>query len=372
MNSELEQKTQRLVEMLEREGLDAVLLNAQHNFAWLTGGGSNGVDSSRENGVATLLVTRDGRRFVLTSVIESGRMLAEELPSGGFELIDFSWQDEKANGALVVERVRSVLGGTARLGSDLTFTSEVPVIEGRIAPCRFELTPEELRRLWQLGGDAAAAMTRVATRIMPGRTEKAIAEELRHELGLGGMTSVVTLVAADERISQFRHPVPTEKIWRNTVLLVTCAKRSGLVVSLSRIVCSGAVPDELQKRTAACAEVNAAIQHATQPGTTGAEIYFAAADAYARTGFADEINLHHQGGAAGYKTREWVAHPQSREIVRANQAFAWNPSITGTKVEDTVIATAEGVEVITPTPEFPTIVTRIGGREYCSPGVLTI
>ena len=32
--------------MMAREGLGGVLLNAQHNFAWLTGGRSNGIDTS--------------------------------------------------------------------------------------------------------------------------------------------------------------------------------------------------------------------------------------------------------------------------------------------------------------------------------------
>ena len=44
--------------MLSREKFDAVLLNSQHNFAWLTGGGCNGVDLSRENGIAALMVNR--------------------------------------------------------------------------------------------------------------------------------------------------------------------------------------------------------------------------------------------------------------------------------------------------------------------------
>lgn len=186
------------------------------------------------------------------------------------------------------------------------------------------------------------------------------------------MNCVVTLAAADERISQFRHPVPTAKNWQNTVLLVTCAKRGGLIVSLSRMVTRGDAPDDLLRRTEACANVHARILNATQPGATGSEIYFAAANAYAAAGFPDEINLHHQGGAAGYKTREWVAHPESREIIRENQAFAWNPSITGTKVEDTYVATGEGLELITGAAGEPRITTQIEGRQYSSPGIITI
>src|SRR5699024_11265804 len=68
-----------------------------------------------------------------------------------------------------------------------------------------------------------------------------------------------------------------------------------------------------------------------------AELFQAAARAYADAGFASEELRHHQGGATGYRSREWIAHPQSRETVQARQAFAWNPTVTGTKVEETML-----------------------------------
>jgi antitoxin VapB len=105
---------------------------------------------------------------------------------------------------------------------------------------------------------------------------------------------------------------------------------------------------------------------------TGAELYAVASAAYKDQGFADEISKHHQGGAAGYRTRDWVAHPESKDVVRPNQAFAWNPSITGTKTEETAILTESGLEIITSTPGFPTISTFLNGREYFSPGILSL
>jgi antitoxin VapB len=154
--------------------------------------------------------------------------------------------------------------------------------------------------------------------------------------------------------------------------MVTCAKRHGLIASLSRIVCIGDVPDELKSKMEAAAYVNACLLDATRPGATGANLYAAASNAYAEKGFAGEINLHHQGGAAGYKTREWVAHPQSAEVVQADQAFAWNPSITGTKVEETCITTTDGIEIITASSDFPRTMTVLNGREYYSPGILSL
>ena len=53
--------------MLAAENLGGVLVGAQHNFAWLTAGGSNGIDTSREQGAGALLVRADGKRFVIAS-----------------------------------------------------------------------------------------------------------------------------------------------------------------------------------------------------------------------------------------------------------------------------------------------------------------
>jgi antitoxin VapB len=138
------------------------------------------------------------------------------------------------------------------------------------------------------------------------------------------------------------------------------------------MVCVDDVPGELKERTEAAAFVNSNLWNATRPGSTGAELYEVAADAYAKVGYAREINLHHQGGAAGYKTREWVAHPNSKEVVKLNQAFAWNPSISGTKIEDTVIVTDKGIENITTLGGVPKIETEIDGHIYRSPGVIII
>lgn len=350
--NELEIKTERLTQMLAESGHDAVILNAQHNFAWLTGGATNGVDLSRENGVASLLITRDCKRYLLANNIEMPRMLAEQVDAVEFEPIEFTWQDEKANGSLVLEKTKQLTGHT-RIATDTAIFADTPAIEPAITRCRAVLTSEEIERFRRLGSDTAAAMDRTIGKVSRRETEIAIAERLRIELASDGIVSVVTLVGADDRIAQFRHPVPTDRRFNTTLLLVTCAKRHGLIASLSRMVSIGEPTDELKTKTEAAAGVHAALLDATLPGTTGADLYRTASEAYAAAGFGDEIGRHHQGGATGYRTRDWVAHPACGEVVATDQAFAWNPSITGTKVEETCIVTADGIEMITSSSNVP-------------------
>jgi Xaa-Pro aminopeptidase len=358
--------------MLAAEGLGGVLLCAQHNFSWLTAGGTNGVDLSREQGACALLVRADGRRFLIASRIEMARMLEEETAGAEFEPVEYGWEEEKARPSLVADLASSLVGGGGAVGADLPLFAGLKTIEGAVARCRYSLTPPEVERFRSLGRDAGEVLGGFARTLRPGESEVEVARRMADALAARGMRSVVTLVAADERIGKFRHPVPTEKVWARVLMLVTCARRGGLTASLTRIVCAVPLPEELSRRTEAAARVNARLLAATVPGAKGSELYATGARAYAEESFAGEERLHHQGGAAGYRTRDWVAHPSSAETVQHGQAFAWNPSVTGTKVEETCVVNGEGVEVLTTSPDWPRIPVEIEGREYSSPGVLPL
>jgi antitoxin VapB len=371
-SSELIEKTRRLQEMMSRERVGGVLLNAQHNFAWLTGGGSNGIDLSRENGASYLLVRADGRRFNLANNIEMPRLLAEEISAEDFEPVEFAWEAEKASPDLVIEKAKAFLETGSELVSDVPIHGGTRAIEGLIAPCRYSLTAGEAERYRRLGADSGEILGGMAGKIAPGDTEIEIKRKVQDEMAARGINPAVLLVAADERIAGFRHPVPTEKRWKKVLLIACCAKRGGLITSQSRIYCVGEILGELQRRTEANAFVFASMLAATRPGARAADLYRIADEAYADRGFPGEIHKHHQGGACGYKTRDWVAHPASGETVQPNQAFAWNPSITGTKVEETAIVSSDGVEIITASPGWPVIPTVIEAHEYLSPGILSL
>lgn len=369
--NELEIKTERLVEMLNAEKLGGVLLNSQHNFAWLTGGKNNGVDLSRENGVSSILIRNDGKRFLIANRIEMPRMLAEEISEIDFEPVDFAWEADKINGNFILESSQSLLKDKS-LASDIFFNPNFRMIEGLIARCRYQLTDEEITRFKKLGEDAGNVLVGIHNKIKQGQTEKEIANIVKFELGKFNINSVVTLVAADKRLKQFRHPIPTENIWQKVLMIVLCAKRDGLIASLSRLYCIGEIPEDLRIRTDAVAKVHAEIMHATRPNTIGREIFERIKKIYNEVGFIGEEAKHHQGGACGYKTRDWVGHSNSNEQVLLNQAFAWNPSIAGTKSEETFIVNEDGIDVVTASPKFPKILNQIDGIEYSTPDILVL
>src|SRR6267378_2852045 len=202
MLQEIEEKTERLVRLCSNEGLGGVLINSQPNFAWLTAGGRNGVDLSRENGVATLFVRNDGKRFVLANKIEMTRIMTEELDGQNYEPVEFGWEDEKANPALITELARSVMTGKMPLGCDLPL-GDARIVEGSIARTRYQLTAPEIDRFKTLGKHAGVAIGELAGSLAPGLTEREVARRANDALAAVGADAVVTLVAADERLQRF-------------------------------------------------------------------------------------------------------------------------------------------------------------------------
>ena len=254
------------------------------------------------------------------------RLLAEEISALDFEPIEFSWQEEKASANFIFEKAKSLLPPNVELVSDLLLSASIRSVESLIARCRYELTEAEIERYRLLGRDAGAAIGNLFENLNPGETEIEIARKVQAALGAYHINPVVCLIGADARIENFRHPTPTANVWEKVLLIAVCARREGLIVNLSRLACAGKIPDELKRKTEATAYVFARLLSETKVGASGAQLYEIAAEAYAAKGFAGEINRHHQGGATGYKTRDWVAHPKNAEIVFKNQAFAWNPS----------------------------------------------
>ncbi len=369
---EIEIKTERLLRLMSQESLGGILINSQPNFSWLTAGGTNGIDLSRDAGAGTLFLRRDGTRFVLANRIEIDRLLTEELDDQGYQPVDFAWEEEKGNPSQIADTALSLVTEALPIGSDLPLNANLRLLDGDIARARYELTAAEVDRYKALGRDAGKAIGDMARKLEPGVTEREVARRAIDALASVGAYSVVTLVAADERLKRFRHPVPKDLQWKKVLMVAVCARRSGLIASLTRIICYGDTPEDLDHRTRDSAFVNARLFDGTKPGVTGRELYELAALAYDEVGFPGEEHFHHQGGAAGYRTRDWVAHPLSMDKVQNAQAFAWNPSISGSKVEETCIAFEDRIEIITTSPDWPAIPIEVEGRAYLLPGVLSL
>jgi Xaa-Pro aminopeptidase len=208
--------------------------------------------------------------------------------------------------------------------------------------------------------------------VRPGLTEMEIAGLLAAATYAQGALPIVNLIATDERIFRFRHPLPTGKKLERYAMLVLCGRRQGLVASITRLVHFGPLPEELQRKQEACARVDATFIARTRPGARLGDVFAAAQAAYAEAGFPDEWQLHHQGGPAAYEPREFVATPGSGHVVQEGEVYAWNPSITGIKSEDTIVAGRERNEVLTTISGWPMLQVEVDGVSWERPAILEV
>lgn len=360
---ELTHKLSRIRNLLEESHLDALLLQRVSSFAWATCGAASFVNSAATMGEASLLVTPKGR-YLISNNIEATRLEQEEgLKSQGWEFLTSRWDQPKAS-------IEALTKGM-HLGADSAFPGAVD-LSSALSRMRAELTPEEGQRFRELGRLCAASMNGTIRSVRTGQTEHEIAARLAHESQLRGVQAIVNLIAADERVFAFRHPLPTSKRLERYAMLVLCGRRWGLVCSITRLVHFGRLPRELREKAEAVAQVDAAFISATRPGSVLGQVFQRSVEHYAAQGYPDEWHLHHQGGPAGYEPREYLATSQSPEVVLAGQAYAWNPSITGAKSEDTILVGEAGNEILTHIPGWPEIVVKANGAQMARPAILEV
>jgi antitoxin VapB len=256
-----------------------------------------------------------------------------------------------------------------KIGADGLYPGAVN-LAGELARLRADLSAEEGERLRQLGRMCSAAMSEVAKAVQPGQTEHEIAALIGRETQRRGVQAIVNLVATDGRASAFRHPLPTDKKLERYAMLVLGGRWRGLVCSITRFVHFGRLPDELRRKAEAVARIDATLIAATRPGETLGRIFQRGVATYAETGFPSEWRLHHQGGPVAYEPREWLAGPDAADVVRVGQAYAWNPSITGTKSEDTILVGADRNELVTHIDGWPTLEVTVDGETVARPAIM--
>jgi hypothetical protein len=132
----------------------------------------------------------------------------------------------------------------------------------------------------------------------------------------------------------------------------------------------GRVPDDLKEKYRANVFIDCVFMAATKPGVPARQVLQRGVEAYQEKGFPEEWKLHHQGGSIGYTGRDYRTSFNTQDMIQENQAFTWNPSLTGTKSEDTILASSKGVEMITRPMSYPTLAMTVDGIFFVRPDIL--
>jgi Xaa-Pro dipeptidase len=363
MAGEIKEKERRVREFLQLKGLKALLLKRQANFSWMTCGGLNLVGIATEMGATSLLIT-DNSKFVISNNIEAPRMIEEEgLEKQGFIAKSFPWYEEEE-----VSIVKELLG-EGPLGSDSPFPNAQMMAED-IARLRYSFTPDEQKRYRWLGKRVSIALEKTMMKTKKGEKESAVVGRLCKELWKDRIDPVTLMSAADDRISNFRHPIPTEKRIEKYLMVSVNARKWGLIVSLTRFVYFGKLPKELREKYEANVFIDCTLMAHSRPRVPARDVLQKGIEAYKEKGYPEEWKFHHQGGSIGYTGRDYRVNLKTPDIIQENQAFTWNPSITGTKSEDTIIVTSKGPVMITRSFLYPTLSLIVAGISFTRPAIL--
>jgi Xaa-Pro aminopeptidase len=349
MNS-FQERLAKVRELARQKGLEQIVIRKNPNLAWLIGGR---VHVPLTLDLACLdLIVQDQRVFAVTNAIEAPRLIAEELPSE-IEVIAINWWEGRDGKLPVGDQVGTDQPGNGRV--DLSVEIEI---------LRQSLVHEDVERFKKICSDAAIALGSAVKECSNTDLEIDVAAKIASALWQRNLELVFIGVAGAERVRKFRHPLPTDSVVGNRVVASICARRKGLIASVTRIV---TFADDDIASYENILKVEAEILDKTVVGAKFSEPIEAAIAAYPKFGFAsDEWQHHHQGGPTGYAPRDWPANRESARLIQENQPIAWNPTGNGWKVEDTILAKSGGLQILSIDSDWPMI--EISGR--LRPGLL--
>ena len=326
---------------LAEAGAGALRLRGLDWFAWITAGGSGAVLLASEAGAAEVLVTQ-ADACILTDEIDADRLKEEQVPAG-FSFHVSPWADPEWR-----EQFVRASAEAAPVLSDRPVGAELG-LPPHARHQRLVLTAPEQQRYRELGRDAAAAVGETLRAARPGWTEHGLAGEGTRALWRRGIEPALVLAAGARRLRLYRQPTPSAEALGECAMLVVGARRHGLYANLTRFVSFGAAPP-LQ---AELMTVEATALAACVPGNALAAVYHALGHAYRHAGHHDAIREHHQGGVTGYLARELLATASTALELAPGMAFAFNPSFSGNRIEDTFLLGEEGLENLTFDPAWP-------------------
>jgi hypothetical protein len=357
---DLGEKLARLGQIAVRHDLDSLVLRNPATLAWLLGARVH-VAQTLDTACIDVVIEQAAaapRLRVVTNAIEAPRLREAELAGLPAEWDVVPWWAAR----------ESRLPAGPTVGADRPLPCTVDIGADVAAVCRV-LTAHQAEQLTVVCRDAAQAASDAAKRLSPMTSEYAAAAVLAAELLDRALDPIVLFAAGDERMGRHRHPLPTTASLGRRGMIVCCARRHGLVASVTRIVAFEPLRSGEHDTYRSLLEVEAAFLDATAPGVRLGDAFAAGAAAYATNGFdADEWHRHHQGGFSGFAPREFPAHTTSDVAIAEGAVVAWNVSGRGWKAEDTCLVGATGPHTLVDDPAWPSI--RVAGR--ARPDVLVL
>ena len=352
--TEIEQRRHVLSARLPELKIDALLVSSPANLRYLTGyTGSNGLllllpgeshffTDPRYAVSATQEITGKVHVEKKALLLGVGAVIKRKrLKKIGFESFWLRFDD--------YSKLKEQLG----LGSGLHPISRV-IEQQRMVKSDGEI--DLIRRSVITNSEAYAKTVR---RIHAGARESDIAAELDYQMRALGAEKAAfeTIVAAGVRTA-LPHAHPTaHRLGENELLLIDMgASQNGYASDMTRVAHTGTPPKRIVKLYKAVLEAQLAALDSIKAGVTTGQVDAAARNVLKRHQL-DRAFVHSTGHGLGLEIHEppRIARKDKTEL-RAGMAITIEPGayiegLGGIRIEDTVLVTEHGCEILTPTPK---------------------
>ena len=229
----------------------------------------------------------------------------------------------------------------------------------KIAAFRAVKEPYELERMRKAQEITDAAFTEVLTKIRPGITEKQLAAELIYCLlknGGEGLSFEPIVVSGPN--TSLPHGVPGDRALRegDFITMDFGVLYQGYCSDMTRTVALGYATEEMKTVYNTVLQAQLAGIAATKAGVTGKEIDAAARQVITDAGYGAYFG-HGYGHSLGLEIHENPnCNPAGETVMEENMVCSAEPGIYlpgkfGVRIEDVVVFTASGCEILTASPK---------------------
>lgn len=345
----MKQRLEKLRGFLQHNNLDAIIVSKpenRHYFSGFTGGDGILVITLQTADLITdfRYVEQAGKEVSCFTIVEHGRSLMEAVATVlksnaisciGFEGDDFTYNDftllkMRLNG----ENVKAV--GLDQL-REVKDDREIALVRKAV-----EISDR--------------AFSHILTILRPGITERMVAAELEHVMrNLGSERPAFATIVASGVRSSLPHGLATDKLLEigDFVTMDFGAVYQGYHSDITRTVCIGKASAEQRKIYDIVLEAQLLGVNSVRPGEAGRKIDEIARKLIMRYGYGKYFG-HGLGHGVGLAIHELprLSPSSQTEALTANMLVTVEPGIYvpgfgGVRIEDTVLVTADGAEVLT-------------------------
>ena len=351
------QRRDRLREKLKSASLHALLVTDETNVRYLTG--FTGDSSYLLVGQKLVVLVTDKR---YTEQLESECPDIELAVRGpGEKMTDFIVKMLQSAGlpSLGVESEAMSIGTYEKLREPLKAT-RFALTEGLVEQLRSIKDAGEVQQIREAVRIAERAFAVIRASLRPDRSEKEVADELEHQIRLfGGVCgSFPSIIGVGPRAA-LPHGRPTAdvKIGDHDFVLIDWGARGRQYNSdLTRVLVTGKLSPKLQQVYGVVLDAQRAAIAAIRPGAIMKEVDAAARDIIAQAGYGDCFG-HSLGHGIGLQVHEQPRlAPDQNQPLKAGMVVTVEPGIYvpgwgGVRIEDDVLVTPDGCEVLTSVPK---------------------